>query len=219
MGSLVEALRSFILEHRLFPEALVAGYSYNLKIWKHAAYLLGQISQDGFWSYFPIAFAVKTPLPTLLLLVAATGMWLLKRRRISVDYWLLLPALIYFSLAVLSRFNIGIRHILPIYPFLFVLLGGVTQQLWQDGSRGMRAGLLVLGLWYLGASLSIYPRYLAYFNELAGGPKNGHKVLLDSNLDWGQDLKGLKHWMDSNKVQRIQMLYFGIGYPEILWHR
>ena len=213
-GPVVEAIRSFILEHRLFPEALVAGYSYNLKIWKHAAYLLGQISQDGFWSYFPIAFAVKTPLPTLLLLVAASGLWLLKRRRLSVDCWLLLPALIYFSLAVFSRFNIGIRHILPIYPFLFVLLGGVTQQLWQDGSRAMRAGLLVLGLWYLGASLSIYPRYLSYFNELAGGPKNGHKVLLDSNLDWGQDLKGLKQWMDGNKVQRIQMLYFGVGYPK-----
>ena len=213
-GPMLEALRSFILEHHLFPEALVAGYSYNLKIWKHAAYLLGQISQDGYWSYFPIAFAVKTPLPTLLLLVAATGMWLLKRRRLFLDYWLLLPALIYFSLAVLSRFNIGIRHLLPIYPFLFVLLGGVTQQLWQDGSRAMRAGLLVLGLWYLGASLSIYPRYLAYFNELAGGPKNGHKVLLDSNLDWGQDLKGLKQWMDGNKVQRIQMLYFGVGYPK-----
>lgn len=213
-GPMLEALRSFILEHRLFPEALVAGYSYNLKIWKHAAYLLGQISQDGFWSYFPIAFAVKTPLPTLILLATATGMWLLKRRRLSVDYWLILPAIIYFSLAVFSRFNIGIRHILPIYPFLFVLLGGVTQQLWQDGSRAMRGGLLILGLWYLGASLSIYPHYLAYFNELAGGPENGHKVLLDSNLDWGQDLKGLKQWMDGNKVQRIQMLYFGVGYPK-----
>ena len=213
-GPLVETIRSFVLEHRLLPEALVAGYSYNLKIWKHAAYLLGQISYDGFWHYFPVAFGVKTPIPTLLLLAAALGMYLMKRRRLSTDCWLMLPALIYFSLAVFSRFNIGVRHILPVYPFLFVLLGGVTQQLWRDGSRTIRVSLLLLGLWYVGASLSIYPHYLSYFNELAGGPNNGHKVLLDSNLDWGQDLKGLKQWMEGNKVQRIQMLYFGVGYPK-----
>ncbi len=73
-GPLVETIRAFVLEHRLFPEALVAGYSYNLKIWQHPAYLLGQISQDGFWGYFPVAFAVKTPVPTLLLLATIMAM-------------------------------------------------------------------------------------------------------------------------------------------------
>ncbi len=77
-----------------------------------------------------------------------------------------------------------------------------------------RLGLVVLGLWYVGASLSIYPHYLSYFNELAGGPTNGHKVLLDSNLDWGQDLKALKQWLDGNKVRTIQILFFGAGYPK-----
>jgi tetratricopeptide (TPR) repeat protein len=211
-GPLVETIRSFVLEHQLFPEALVAGYSYNLKIWKHPAYLLGQISQDGFWSYFPVAFAVKTPVPTLVLLVTITAMWLMKRR--SFNYWLTVPVLIYFSLAVFSRFNLGIRHLLPIYPFLFVMLGGASAELWQSGARAVRVGLLVLGLWYVGASLWIYPHYLSYFNELAGGPRNGHKVLLDSNLDWGQDLKALKQWMDGNNVRTIQMLYFGVGYPK-----
>jgi tetratricopeptide (TPR) repeat protein len=213
-GPVVETIRAFVLEHRLLPEALVAGYSYNLKIWKHTAYLLGNISDDGFWSYFPIAFAVKTPLPTLVLLATGMGMWLFKRRRLSVDLWLIVPTLIYFSLAVFSRFNLGLRHLLPIYPLLFVLLGGITQQLWQTRSSALRAGLIVLGLWYLGSLLASYPHYLSYFNELAGGPKNGHKVLLDSNLDWGQGLKGLKQWMDGNKVQKIQMLYFGVGYPK-----
>jgi tetratricopeptide (TPR) repeat protein len=213
-GPMVEAIRAFVLEHRLFPEAFVAGYSYNFKIWKHPAYLLGQISQDGFWSYFPVAFAVKTPVPTLVLLATITAMWLLKRRRLAFNYWLAVPALIYFSLAVFSRFNLGIRHLLPIYPFLFVALGGSAAELWQAGARAVRVGLLVLGLWYAGASLSIYPHYLSYFNELAGGPKNGHNILLDSNLDWGQELKALKRWMDGNKVRTIQLLYFGVGYPK-----
>ena len=213
-GPVVETIRAFVLEHRLLPEAVVAGYSYNLKIWKHAAYLLGNISDDGFWSYFPIAFAVKTPLPTLVLLATGMGMWLFKRRRLSVDLWLIVPTLIYFSLAVFSRFNLGLRHLLPIYPLLFVLLGGITQQLWQTRSRALRASLIVLGLWYFGSLLANYPHYLSYFNELAGGPKNGHKILLDSNLDWGQGLKGLKQWMDDNGVRKIQMLYFGVGYPK-----
>jgi hypothetical protein len=157
-GPLVETIRSFVLEHRLFPEALVAGYSYNLKIRKHAAYLLGQFSEDGFWSYFPIAFAVKTPVPTLVLLATITGMWLLKRQRRSFNYWLTVPALIYFSLAVFSRFNLGIRQLLPMYPFLFVLLGGSAAELWQVGARAIRVGLVVLIIKKRSESTPIFPR-------------------------------------------------------------
>jgi tetratricopeptide (TPR) repeat protein len=213
-GALVDTVKSIILENHLLPEAFVAGYLYNLKVWDRTAYLLGQISEEGFWSYFPIAFATKTPLPTLLLLIAAVGMWISKHRRLTDDYALIIPILVYFCLAILSRFNIGVRHLLPIYPFLFVLLGGVAVQLDRDGSRAKRIGLTLLAFWYLGSSLSIYPHYLAYFNELAGGPTNGHRVLLDSNLDWGQDLKGVKKWMDSNKVEKIQLIYFGVADSE-----
>lgn len=208
-----QTIKSFILEHRLFPEAFIAGYLYNLEIWKHSAYLMGAISEDGFWSYFPVAFAVKTPVPTLLLLIAAAGMLFYKARP-RLCLWLVLPPLVYFALAVLSRFNIGIRHLLPVYPFLFVLIGGTVAELWEAGSRIKRAGLVFLGLWYLWSSVSTYPHYLAFFNELAGGAKNGHKVLLDSNLDWGQDLKGLKKWLDDHAVQKIQLFYFGTADPK-----
>ncbi|MBM4297899.1 MAG: tetratricopeptide repeat protein [Deltaproteobacteria bacterium] len=74
--------------------------------------------------------------------------------------------------------------------------------------------MLGLGLWYAASSLAAYPNYLSYFNELAGGAKNGHRVLLDSNLDWGQGLKQLKRWMDDHRVGKIQTLYFGVGYPK-----
>ena len=208
----VEQIQSLVLEYRIFPEALVAGYLYNLKIWRHAAYLLGNISQDGFWSYFPVAFAVKTPLPTILLLGVVVGT-LLSRKK-TAYLWLAIPVLIYFALAILSRFNIGIRHLLPIYPFLFVLIGGAVQGLWQEGSRIKRAGLVIVALWYAGSTLASFPHYLSYFNELAGGGKNGHKVLLDSNLDWGQDLKGLKQWLDQRGIKHVQLAYFGTADPK-----
>jgi Flp pilus assembly protein TadD len=102
-----------------------------------------------------------------------------------------------------------LRHILPIYPFLFVLIGGTVAQLWQSGTRFKKAAVILLGLWYLWSSVSIYPHYLAFFNEVAGGAKNGHRIAVDSNLDWGQDLPGLKEWMDANGVKKIQFLYFG----------
>jgi tetratricopeptide (TPR) repeat protein len=210
--TLVGPIQWLAHEYHLLPEAFVAGFLYNLKVWKHAAYLLGEISPDGFWGYFPIAFAVKTPLPTLLLSAAALGAFLL-RRRWSAYGWLLLPVVVYFALAILSRFNIGIRHLLPIYPFLFVLVGAAAWQIWQSGSRVARGGLALLALWQVWIAASTHPHYLAYFNELAGGPKNGHQVLLDSNLDWGQDLKGLKRWLDVQGIARVQLVYFGTSEP------
>lgn len=210
---LVESVESFVLTHRLLPEALVAGVLYNLKIWKHAAYLLGQVSEDGFWSYFPIAFAVKTPLPTLLMLVASLFLFW-RRKTWHAQVWLLVPVVIYFGLAVLSRFNIGIRHLLPIYPFLFVLIAGTVVQFWRSGGRIARGALAMLGLWYVGSALFIYPNYLAYFNELAGGPRGGHRILIDSNLDWGQDLKGLKPWLERNGGRQAQVIYFGSAEPK-----
>jgi hypothetical protein len=71
----------------------------------------------------------------------------------------------------------------------------------------------MLGIWLMGSTLKTYPDYLAYFNEVAGGPENGHRFLVDSNLDWGQDLKGLKWWMDDHGVKKIEFAYFGTVDP------
>ncbi len=76
------------------------------------------------------------------------------------------------------------------------------------------AGLVVLVAWYVVSSVAIFPHYLAYFNELAGGPRNGYKYLGDSNLDWGQDLKGLKHYMDEHGIKRVWLSYFGSASPD-----
>jgi tetratricopeptide (TPR) repeat protein len=204
---------SFLLEFHLFPEAWINGQLFNLKHLARTAYLLGEVSDTGFWAYFPVAFAVKTPLPTLLLLAAAV--YLLARKRIDrmTGLFLLIPVVVYFSLAVASRMNIGLRHILPIYPFLFVLIGGTAWELWKESSRLKKAGLTLIALWYLGSAFFIYPHHLAYFNELAGGPGNGYKILVDSNLDWGQDLKGLKTFMEDRGIKKIYLSYFGTADP------
>ncbi|MGH7197613.1 MAG: hypothetical protein ACREH5_02585, partial [Candidatus Omnitrophota bacterium] len=212
-NSMARAAASFLVQHRLLPEASIYGQLHLQKYFSRPAYLLGETSDHGFLSYFPIAFAVKTPLPTLLLFLAGiVAMGLLRKDR-AAKLFLILPALVYFSFAVWSRMNIGLRHILPIYPFLFVFAGGAAVELWRCQTR-VRKGLVLLGVWFFWSSMSSYPHYLSFFNELAGGAENGHRVLIDSNLDWGQDLKGLKRWMESQGVKKIQFLYFGLAYPE-----
>ena len=206
---ILRGLVSFLLNFELFPEAWIYGQLFVINHVNRATYLLGQYSDKGFWLYFPVAFAVKTPLPTLLLIAGVIGLWIYNRKERSSELFLIVPVVVYFALAVLSRMNIGLRHILPIYPFLFVLIGGTVVHLWQNGSRIKRAAVVLLGFWYLWSSASAYPHYLTFFNEIAGGSKNGHRVLVDSNLDWGQDLVGLKRWMDTGGVQKIQLLYFG----------
>jgi Dolichyl-phosphate-mannose-protein mannosyltransferase len=208
-------LRNFsglILDHHLLPEAWLYGQLLVFNSLQRPTYLLGWISPTGFLSYFPVVFLVKTPIPTLVLIAVAIVLAIRRINRPQLAS-LMIPALLYFAVAALARINIGVRHLLPIYPFVFVVAGSAAAALWS-GARWMRRSAAVLGLWALWACISSYPHYLAYFNELVGGPRNGYRVLLDSNLDWGQDLKGLKRWMDENGVKKIQFAYFGWTDPE-----
>lgn len=213
-NSWAQTVMTWATQNEVLPEAWIYGLLYVGKFSTRPTYLLGKISEAGFWHYFPIAFAVKTPLPTVLLLLGALSLIVLKRRVRRAEWFLIVPILIYFSLAVWSRMNIGLRHLLPLYPFLFVFIGGAAGELWGGNNRWRRGGLVLLAIWQIWSSLHIYPHYLAFFNELAGGPKNGYKVLTDSSLDWGQDLKGLKRWMDEQGVKKIQLAYFGTADPK-----
>jgi tetratricopeptide (TPR) repeat protein len=204
------ALVSFLVQYHLFPEAWIYGQLHILNNLGRDTYLFGEMSfGHGKWLYFPVAFAVKTPLPTLLLLLATLVFWVLDRNQRKAELALFIPVVVYFSLAVWSGMNIGLRHILPIYPFLFVIVGGTAIKLWQAKIKMAHSILAVFCAWYIVSSAVTYPSYLTFFNEIAGGAKNGHKILLDSNLDWGQDLRGLKAWMVKHNVQNIQFLYFG----------
>lgn len=210
---LTRTLALLVHQYRIFPEAWIYGQLYIVKELARMSYLLGQSSATGFWLYFPIVIAVKTPLPVLILLFVAVGIWFKKRREHSAPLFLMLAALLYLILAMVSRMNIGLRHILPIYPFLHVLAGGAAAALWSSRNRYKQSFVAILGLWLIGSSWYIHPHHLAYFNEIAGGAANGHRVLIDSNLDWGQDLKGLKLWMDRHGQKNIQFRYFGTADP------
>jgi 4-amino-4-deoxy-L-arabinose transferase-like glycosyltransferase len=181
------------------------------------AYLLGQYSDQGWWYYFPLAFAVKTPPATLLALLIATWSALCKPRR--DDLLLLVPPLAYFLISITSSLNIGYRHLLPMLPFLAVHIARLAPSPAplvppSPRLRARRWASLALVIWLALSTLTIYPHFLAYFSFLGGGPENGWRILVDSNIDWGQDLKGLRVWMAREGVDRVRLSWFGSAYPE-----
>jgi hypothetical protein len=183
-------------------------------------YLLGQINDRGWWYYFIVATLVKTPLPTLIL-------WLLgcTRRPGRPALFLLLPAALYFLTLTTSSLNIGYRHTLPLLPLLAVHTGQIVNRKSQIANRKSRITHHVLRftfyvlpftlvLWLVLNTLLIYPHFLPFFNAIGGGPEGGWRVLADSNIDWGQDLKGLKAYMDAHEIERVKLSWFGSAYPE-----
>jgi hypothetical protein len=151
------------------------------------SYLHGRYSPHGFWNYFLVATLIKVPVGTLLLL--ALAVWLAATGRVRVpgaEAFLFVPVL--FLLAYLSlgfELQIGLRYFLPAFPFLFVAAGRTAS--WRPLASPFGAVVILLAAWTAISSLSVHPRYIPYFNELVGGPKNGYHWLTDSNLDWGQD--------------------------------
>jgi hypothetical protein len=179
----------------------------------HLAFLHGDYFTTAQWDYFPVAFAIKTPLPTLILLCLSVGL-MVKQRAWRSAYPLLLPVLIYLAISLSSKsLNIGYRHILPLLPFLFVFASSVARSI-ELRKTPVAAACLLLAVWYLVGSARIYPDYLAYFNELVGGPDNGWCYLVDSNLDWGQDLKGLERYMEREGLEEVYLSWFGSTYPD-----
>jgi hypothetical protein len=167
----------------------------------HPSYLLDRTSATGFWYYYPVALAIKTPLALLALVIAGC-------RRIA-------PPLI-FSLAILasglaSHINIGVRHILPIYVGLAVMSGGVAAAMLQH--RAARWILAALLLWHVASGALQHPDYLAYTNEIAGAhPEN---FLADSDLDWGQDMKRLGDRLQRAGASEVTFEPFNKTYPAL----
>jgi hypothetical protein len=185
----------------------------------HPGYLLGEVSTAGWWYYFPVIFLVKTPLATLLLLIWALLYWLRQRRYGWEVVWLLLLAGGLFGAALITRVNIGYRYLLPALPFLYAFSGQLGRK-WQtavstSSRRRELAGLALLLAGVVIPSLAIHPHYLAYFNVLAGGPDNGWRVAVDSNLDWGQDVQGLAEYAADREVDEVYALLVTIVPPEI----
>ncbi|MEK6808357.1 MAG: glycosyltransferase family 39 protein, partial [Nanoarchaeota archaeon] len=180
----------------------------------HPAYLSGERSKTGWWYYYLFAFIIKEPTSLLLLILFSIIFFgKLRHENLINEYFLLFPIFLLLIISFFTKINIGIRHLIPIYPFIFVFVGrAVNLRVKKQKILAMFLG--VLCVWYALSSISIYPDSLAYFNELVGGPKNGPKYLLDSNIDWGQDLKGLKDYLDKNNIEEIRLGYWGKDKPE-----
>jgi len=177
-------------------------------------YLNGQFSKDGWWYYFLEAFLIKTPIPALTAFVTALvffGKFNISNR----DKLFIFTPMIFFSAVTsLKAHNLSVRYLLPSFPFLILYAGGLAQMVkikWGKLKSAVTSSVvIILGLWYIFSAVTIYPDFLAYFNELVGGPANGYKYLDDSNLEWKHDLKRLAEYQKKHPDVKVVNSDFNI---------
>jgi hypothetical protein len=201
------------LSHRVLPQAWLYGLLFTrVTTYARNCFLLGRSAFVGWWYYFPCAMAFKTPMATLAAIPIAIGCFFFKRKR--ADWWLIIcigvPPILYAITAMAANLNLGLRHILPVYPFLFIALSLGLSRLIKRWLGTAAVGVIVIFLAV--ESLSAYPNYLTFFNA-PSDRHNGINLLSDSNLDWGQDLPSLAKWREQHKDGRMYLAYFGMADP------
>ena len=198
----------------------------------NTVYFMNLISKSGWWYYFPLVYFLKIPLAFHVLSLIALlfllfgikkNLWFNMKEYLSshfVEFSMLVFLAIYWFVSVTGNLNIGVRHIIPTFPFIYVLVSigivGLMNQIKKPlFKKAFSFTVLILLLWYVFSSLSCFPHYISYFNEIGGGYKGGYKYVVDSNYDWGQDLKRLKSFVEENNIEKIKVDYFGgtdVGY-------
>ncbi|MGC8977368.1 MAG: ArnT family glycosyltransferase [Candidatus Ratteibacteria bacterium] len=172
-------------------------------------FLNGKFSKTGFRSYFLWVFLYKTPISFLVILFIS---FLIRPKIDRDEKFLIMPAIIYFIIASISKKQVGgVRYILPVYALFYIFVGRIF--IYNDRLKIKRVVLFFLIFWYFLVSLKIHPHYLAYFNQICGGPDNGWKKILNS--DWGQDLISLKDFLEREGNPEIMTNIFGVLPPEV----
>lgn len=205
----------FLERQRWLPEAYLYGLTSVAVGGQNGreAFLLGRLYPKGRWFYFPTAFVIKSTLGFLLLLallVAARGIRLPALRR--EIFFIAAPPIVWFAVAMTSKLDIGIRHVLPVYPFLIVFAGAVAWMLIRQSRRWAYVAAVLLAF-HTVSSLKAFPDYLPYSNEIWGGSSNTHKYLADSNVGWGGGLKALKDYVSTRHIAKCWFAYDGFGDP------
>jgi len=200
-------------------------------IFGNTVYFLGEISSSAWWYYFPVIFLLKTPLAFhIFSLIALIGIiFLIFKKKPRINNWVrenftvfsfIIFLIIYWTTAMAGNLNIGIRHLLPALPFIFILtiLGfkAVIQEVNQRTGRILLAISGLLFIWYAASSICVFPYYISYYNEIAGGTENGSEYAVDSNYDWGQDFYYLFDFIKENNIEKIYLDYFG-GESPVYW--
>ena len=184
---------------------------------QHGSYFNGQFSVDGWWYYFPAAYLLKTPLPTLFWLGLAFVLALVvvrRRVRVLTQITLLLPVAIYVGFSLTSSLNIGVRYLLPVLPFLYLWAAAIVVTAWQmRPARWLVTAAGGVAIALAGIAVISWPNYIPFFNQFAGGAENGWRWLSDSNVDWGQDLPALAAWQAEHPAETLLLSYFGTAHP------
>jgi hypothetical protein len=211
-------LTGWIDRHHLLPNVFTEGFLMFAQSMRPtdavSFFLAGAYSASGWWYYFPLAFVIKTPVGFLCLIVIGIVVCVRRRRELGglTESFLFVPIAIYLAAAMSNPFQVGIRHMLPVYPFLLLITAAGVWTLIQT-----RSGRLFLTapvtVWVVMLA-GVYPHTLTFFNLLVGGPRHGSEYLADSNIDWGQGLKPLKSWMTRQGVDRVHLAYFGSADPK-----
>ena len=182
------------------------------------AFMLGQVSPTGFLGYYPFVFLVKTPLPTLIFLVLGAIALIVRHRRADVSAWI--PPVLFLLAAMIGGLNLGYRLMLPILPFALMIAGLgartlVSDRLWGRSAfkNGRRVIAALLSVWLIVDVLAVNANHLAYFNPLIDHNRD-YEVLVDSNLDWGQDWIALQQWRQSHPLDRLSVAYYGSARPQ-----
>jgi hypothetical protein len=196
------------------PEHFVLGFDATRRHSEagYPAYLFGEWRRGGWRKYQLMTLLLKVPLGTWLLTLLALAAALARPRfrgdPVSECALLIPPAVFLLAVSFLTDINLGLRYVLPVLPFWFLWIS----RLGRPGSSGQRWRWLVVGalVWNLLCVVRVHPHHLSYFNEIAGGPEEGHRYLLDSNLDWGQDLHALSSWLERHRPgEPVGLAYFG----------
>ena len=208
----------FARAHELLPESYIYGFAHTYRFSRYRkSFLNGEYRSTGWWSFFPYTTAVKTPL-ALFGLMALAALFALSRRRAAPEWrerayaWSPLLSLfcVYWGFMLTSGLNIGHRHIMPVYPVLLVMAAGAAAWI-ERPLRWTGACVAALAVWFAAESIWIRPHYLAYFNEIVG-PTDAWRHVVDSSLDWGQDLPSVRTWLDAHPPDGpVLISYFGSG--------
>jgi hypothetical protein len=212
-------------QSRVLPEAWLYGllYTYQSAL-ARKTYLLGEYSWTGWWYYFPLTIVYKSPLTLLLCGAVAAAMGYNvykhrdpKKRQYLNGPWkvvcLATPPLIYLLIAMRSNINLGLRHVLPIFPFLYIGLGLAAARIFALKPAVARRWFGVIFLALAAETALAFPNFIAFFNAAAGGSRGGLDLLGDSNLDWGQDLRLLSEWRQKHSEGQLYLIYFGLADP------
>ncbi len=206
---------ALVARYRLLPEAYIWGLANTKKTeWEYTSYFFGHVYRHGPWQYFPAAFLIKSTLPLLFLLALFPVFWFGTKGNYGRELsFLLIPVCVYFAVVTASHFDIGARHLLPIYPFLYVIAAAGAAAAFRRGPAWAALATALLA-WQVVTSVRVSPAYMAYGNEAWGGPLQVHRYLSDANVDWGQQLKAVKRYLDQNHITNCWFAYFPDGAVE-----